>query len=214
MIPELVRNPKQNLHGIKELYDLIQMDYPGIKHFSDTVIEPACVGPATTLPLKLVRAQTQLHAGQCLMLTLAIAFNAFLRKYSQNNQRELLEAELYGFCNDAIILGERASGRRPLAAGHIPMSLVAAWLTSTDPAQLLSLKLMLEDYQNDYIMIGLIRKATSLKRESMRDVSLDPQLSQCILDAENTDKNLMCLGLPDKEWVDIDQYYAEFCCIL
>lgn len=163
IIPELIRNPKENCDTIKAYYEIIRTDYPGVKNFGDTIIAANCVGPPTSLPLKFVRAQTHFHGAQCLMITIGIAFNSFMRKHFHSD--DLLFTEWYTFCADAIELAERAKHRRPLAAAHIPLCLIAAWLSSQDPIQQMQLELLMDEYKHDYALIDLIRNATQVKED-------------------------------------------------
>ncbi|KIE01664.1 ATPase, P-type, transmembrane domain protein, partial [Metarhizium majus ARSEF 297] len=159
-LPELIRSPVENSATIRAYYEMIQTDYPGIKRFGDSVIEARCVGPPTSLPLRVVRAQTQFHAAQCVILSIAIALNAFVGKHF--GPSDLAAAERYAFCADAIELAERARHRRPLAAAHIPLCLIAAWLSSRDAAQQAQLELLMDEYEKDYHLIEMVRGATQV----------------------------------------------------
>ena len=157
-VPSILRNSKDNLTDVHEIYETIRIDYPGVRDFAENVIEPACsAAPYTALPLKLVQAQTQIHASMCLMLTVAIVFNLLLRHYDSGDER--LFWEYHGFVADAITLAERAKARRPFAASHIPLSLLSAWYAADDPEQRRQLHELLNEYHEDYITIGLVRNA-------------------------------------------------------
>lgn len=162
-IPDLIWNPKENSETIKTYYEMIRADYPGIKAFGDNAIEAKCIGPPTSLPLKLVRAQTHYQAAQCIILTIAITLNAFMSKHFGPD--DLLATERYTFCADVIQLSERARHRRPLAAAHVPLCLITAWLASQDPVQQIQLELLMDDYEQDYNLIDLVRNSTQIEEE-------------------------------------------------
>ncbi|KAK2612207.1 hypothetical protein QQS21_001783 [Conoideocrella luteorostrata] len=151
-IPELIYKPWENIDRIQSLYESIWSVYPGIKHFGETVIVPACVGPLSLLPLKLTRALTCFHAAQCLMISIGIAMNGFLRCVNPTDQP--LADECYELCTDAISLAERAKVQRPLAAGHIAMLIVVALLSSNDDDQQATLRRLMCEYEDDYAMMN------------------------------------------------------------
>lgn len=208
MVPELIHNPWENIDRIRSLYEMIRADYPGVKHFSENVLEPACVGPPMSLPLKLVRAVTQYHAAQCLMLSIGIVMNGFLR--TLNPSDHLLVEECYGFCADSITLAERAKARRPLAAGHIPMSIIAAWLAADDTAQQAHLGCLISEYEDDYAMTQLVKQATHLKQVVSKGVA-----AKLFSFPPGTDVgDEACQDVIEGESTLHTQYGAETCSIL
>ncbi|KAK2589651.1 hypothetical protein QQS21_012666 [Conoideocrella luteorostrata] len=205
MLPELVRNPEQNFDRIKSYYNTIRIDYPGVKAFGETVLQPQCNGPATSMPLRVVRAQSSYQAGQCLMLTIALALNAFLRKHYASD--ELLMQEKHDFCADTIQLAERALPRRPLAAAHIPLCLIAAWLVSTDLAQQTQMDALLDEYQKDYALVGSIRSATILQQDETTGTIRKIPRFPCNFTGVHQLRPLNQRSAPEA-------YCAEYCCIL
>lgn len=208
MVPELIHNPWENIDRIRSLYEMIRADYPGVKHFSEKVLEPACVGPPMSLPLKLVRAVTQYHAAQCLMLAIGMVMNGFLRILNPSDY--LLVEECYRFCADSITLAERAKARRPLAAGHIPMSIIAAWLSSDDTAQQAQLRCLISEYEDDYAMTQLVKQATYLKQVIPRGVAsrlyaFPPSMNE---------GDEACRDVSGEDSGSHTQYGAETCSIL
>lgn len=152
VVSNLMRNPKANIGQINSIYTMVSNEYTELRRFGDAVIAPIGTKPLTSIDA--IRAQTSYHQAQSIMLTICLAFNAFLRH--SHLATPMLDSERVTFCEDAVILAEDGRLGRPLAAVHIPLSTAAAWLVSTDNAQRERLRVLLEDYQGNFSMFYFI----------------------------------------------------------
>ncbi|KAL3955941.1 hypothetical protein ACCO45_008787 [Purpureocillium lilacinum] len=118
LMTEILRRPMQNTSQMKTLYQIVRLDFPGLKRHLLEVIEPACTGPLEKLPLVLVRLQTRYQAAYCLLLSMGMTLNGMLR--ALNPYDTLLGEEMDVYCAEMLDLAERAKRRRPFGASHIP----------------------------------------------------------------------------------------------
>lgn len=217
MLPGIIRDPRRSVDHVEWFYNMVRIDRHNMKRLGDDILEQQRAGPAALQAAQLAQAETFYEAGLCVLLWVGLTLNAFLLRKSggggDDDDEEtqqllllLLEAERHGFCADAIRLSDRAQGRRPVAAEHLPVCLVAAWLCSDDGQQQVEIEKRLDDYQRDYGIIGCIRETTRVHRDERTGRVRKLPRFPCGLLQERIQAEAGTSAL--------DRYCAEYCCIL
>ncbi|KAK2609356.1 hypothetical protein QQS21_002137 [Conoideocrella luteorostrata] len=125
-IPQLMRQPRQNIETIESYYTLSLDEY---RHKDSTVAHPINTPLRTAWPT--FKERTCHRESQALRTAVSIMLNSFLRKLQPSSEHDL-EKQSTLLCVDAILLAENASGEAPWpwSAQFIPHSTFAAWCVS------------------------------------------------------------------------------------
>ncbi|KAJ6439930.1 transcription factor Cys6 [Purpureocillium lavendulum] len=161
LMTEILRHPMQHISQMRSLYQIVRLDFPGLRKHLLEIIEPACSGPLEKLPLVLVRLQTRYQAAYCLLLSMGMTLNGMLR--ALNPYDLLLGEEMDTYCAEMLDLAERAKGRRPFGASHIPLGLLSAWAAVDDESQRPAIRSMIAEYDVGFASVNWQAKAELLR---------------------------------------------------
>ncbi|KAF2494366.1 hypothetical protein BU16DRAFT_589174 [Lophium mytilinum] len=135
-IPTYLRDPLTHFLDMQTLYRDILIDLPKLRAAQSTL---------TTMPGKH-HAQAQALYGTILALT--VILNAALRAFEPFDLRLGEDAAMFHV--EIVLLAEQANPYRPLAAGYMPLCIVALWAATTDTVDRVVVEQTLADYQTDF----------------------------------------------------------------
>ena len=161
--------------------------------------------------LSYIRAKSIFQEAQCLVLALCLVFNSLMRDSRPNDTT--LDNERTEFCADAVIMAEQGKIGRPFGALQVPLSTIAAWLSSNDPSQKQELLRLLDEYQGTFAMLHFLRQAAKWKDapKRLRELPWFPSSKEAVIEVDADEKGRR--AAEEASGIS-DEGDCEKCCIL
>ena len=169
-IPALVHHDRKTQStGVKyqDLLDETRANYQTLKadliqlHHQTSSAQALCDDEHPQMgSVKCLHAYFQRVQG--LGFTTAILLNCVLRNLGSEDSGLELESESTSFSKEILVLAESASRYRPLASSYIVLSLILAWIGTTDQVTRRSIEKAIADYSKDFPAVRLVPTAEEM----------------------------------------------------
>ena len=112
-----------------------------------------------------MKMYAQCQAAYGAALAMATILNSILRAFELDHCGTSLAEDSASFVDEIIILAERASPFRPLAASHVPVCLTAGWAATDDHRRKVEIEKYLAEYETDFAISRWLEGAIWLKSQ-------------------------------------------------
>ena len=149
-MPDFIRHPEKHLFDMQLTYEQKRLDIARMRDRLPDVSElPSAQEIGKFAPPVSPRTLIYLYyTAYVLLLTLALIINGLLRALDPLDITLIEDAIV--FSDEVTVIAEHMSQYRPLGAGFIPMCLMAAWSSTSDPRKSAKLQEMIQDYSTDF----------------------------------------------------------------